>query len=366
MIMQSLVLLLILTFVLLVVIVLGLFYFKSVVKDNSNKQDEILRRYAEKAKQTQWFRVHYASANRFSMWRKIFVWETSGLMFVDDKGISFRFMTDTNSESMIRFEPGRFELKWIGVKYLPNGGMPWFCLTANNEKHYFTADSGMTIVNALRLTTDIYNQIKLVFPELEAVGSGRADAGFALEKNRFSLFAMVLIALMGLYALIDTMLNREAFVVEPDLIGIILLSLLVIVVSYLALKKGRIPVTERLGLAVILGVVFGLATPPALLRLNQLTDDEGLITYRYLLNNELKLVPVENQEGDLPVLYFPDNKEFWKHFDDNSQHDISLRKGGLGFYQVNMSPIYRDMREYYKSKRKADRLRRSVKIETMK
>lgn len=355
--MQSLVLLLILTLVLLVVIVLGLFYFRSVVKDNSNKQDKILKRYAEKAKKTQWFRVHYASASRFRMWRKIFVWETSGIMFVDDKGISFQFMTDTNSESMIRFEPGRFELIWIGVKYLPNGAMPWFCLTANNEKHYFTADSGMTIVNALRLTTDIYNQIKLVFPELEVKGNMSAEAGFALEKNRFSLIAMVLIASLGLYALIDYMLNLEAFVVEPDLIEIVLLSLMVVVVSYLALKKGRIPVTERLGLAVILGVAFGLATPPALLRLNQLTDDEGLITYQYLLNNELKLVPLESQEDDLPVLYFPNNKEYWAHFDDNSQHDISLRKGGLGFYQLNMSPIYRDMRKYYKDKRKADRLR---------
>ena len=356
--MQLLVLLLILTLVLLVVIVLGLFYFRSVVKDNSNIQDEILRRYAEKAKQTQWFRVHYASANRFRMWRKIFVWETSGIMFVDDKGISFYYMTDANSESMIRFEPGRFELNWIGIKYLPNGGMPWFCLTAYNEKHYFTADSGMTIVNALRLTTDIYNQIKLVFPELEVKGNMSAEAGFALEKNRFSLIAMVLIALLGLYALIDYMLNLEAFVIEPDLIEIVLLSFLVTVVSYLVLKKGRIPVTECLGLAVILGVAFGLATPPALLRLNQLTDDDGLITYQYLLNNELKLVPVENQKGDLPVLYFPDNKEYWTHFDDNSQHDISLRKGGLGFYQVNMSPIYKNMREYYTSKRKADRLRR--------
>lgn len=366
MVIQSLILLLIFTLVLLAVIVLGLLYFKSVVKDNSNKQDEILRRYTEKAKQTQWFRVHYASASRFRMWRKIFVWETSGIMFVDDKGISFQFMADTNSESMIRFEPGRFELNWIGVKYLPNGGMPWFCLTANNEKHYFTADSGMTIVNALRLTTDIYNQIKLVFPELEVKGNMSAEAGFALEKNRFSLVTMVLIGLLGLYALIDYMLNQEAFVVEPDLIEIVLLSLLVIVFSYLVLKKGRIPVTESLGLAVILGVVSGLAIPPALLRLNQLSDDEGLITYQYLLNNELKLVPVENLEGDLPVLYFPGNKAYWKHFDDNSQHDISLRKGGLGFYQVNMSPIYRDMRAYYEDKRETDRLKRSIKTESMK
>lgn len=361
--MQSIVLLLILTLVLLLVIVLGLFYFRRVVKGNSDKQDEILRRYAAKARQTQWFRVHYASANRFRMWRKIFVWETSGIMFVDDKGISFRFMADTGFESVIRFEPGQFKLNWIGVKYLPNGGLPWFCLTANNEKHYFTADSGMTIVNALRLTTDIYNQIKLVFPEIEDKGNKAAEAGFALEKNRFSLIAMVLIALLGLYALIDYMLNLEAFVVEPDLFEIILLSLLVSVISYLVLKKGRIPVIESLGLAVILGVIFALAAPPALLRLNQLTDDEGLITYQYLLNNELKLVPLENQAGDLPVLYFPDNKEYWSHFADNSHHDISLRKGGLGFYQVNMSPIYRDMRKYYMDKRKADRLRRSGNIE---
>ena len=213
-------------------------------------------------------------------------------------------------------------------------------------------------MNALRLTTDIYNQIKLVFPELEDKGNMSAEAGFALEKNKHSLIAMVLIVLLGLYALIDYMLNLEAFVIEPDLLGIILLSLMVVVVSYLVLKKGRIPVTESLGLAVILGVVSGLATPPVLLRLNQLTDDDGLRTYQYLLNNQLMLVPLENQEGDLPVLYFPDNNEYWEHFEDNSQHNISLRKGGLGFYQVNMSPIYKDMREYYTSKRKADRLRR--------
>ena len=366
MIMQSLVLLLVLTLLLLVVVILGLFYFRSVVKDNSNKQDEILKRNAEKAKRTQWFRAHYASDKRFKLWRKIFVWEASGILFVDDKGVSFHYMSDADSESVIRFDPDRFELSWIGVKYLPNGGMPWFCLTANNEKHYFTADSGMTIVNALRLTTDIYNQIKLVFPGLEVNGNMRPEAGFALEKNRFSLVTMVLIFLLGLYALIDYMLNLEVFVVEPDLAGIVLLSILTIVLSYLVLKKGEIPVTERLGLAVLLGITFGLATPPALLRLNQLTDNDGLRTYQYRLNSKLELVPAEILANDLPVLYFPNNKEYWGHFDDNSQHEISLRKGGLGFYQVNMRPVYRDMRAYYQEKYKAERIKRSNKTESTK
>lgn len=366
MIMQSFILLLILTLVMLGVVIFGLLYFRSVVKNNSNKEDEILKRYAGKAKQTQWFRVHYASTRRFRMWRKIFVWEASGIMFVDDRGISFHYMTEANSESVVQFEPGRFELNWIGVKFLPNGGMPWFCLTANNERHYFTADSGMTIVNALRLTTDIYNQIKLVFPEHEVVGNMNEDAGFALEKNKYSLIAMALMVIFGLYALIDYMLNLEIFVVEPDLVGIVLLSLLISMISYIVMKIGKIPFTERLVLAVILGVVFGLATPPALLRLNQLTDSDGLRAYQYILNSELKLVPVEDQMSDLPVLHFPDNREYWGHFDENSQHEISLRKGGLGFYQVNMSPVYRDMRAYYKDKYKADRLKRSRKAESIK
>lgn len=351
--MQLFALPLIFLIVMTLVLIIGLFYLKGVVRNKNMGQDDILARHAGQAKQGQWYRVHYASEKRFRRWQKLFPWQATGIMFVNDQGISFCYQAKDKTESIIRFTPGQFELHWVGIRYLPNGAMPWFCLTVNNTKHYFTADSGMTIINARRLTTDVYQQIRLVFPQLGAPEPKNAASGFALEKNPFSFGAMILIAVLGLYAFIDYMLNLEVFVIKPEVADIVIISLLSVPIAYAVMQKAGVPFTEGMGLAILLGVMLGLAIPPAMLRINQITSD-GLQSYQYRLNPDLKLIPVDYTGSDLPELHFPGDREYWEHFEEGSRHEFYLRKGEPGFYQLDMAPVYKKMRKYYIEKRKAE------------
>ncbi len=133
----------------------------------------------------------------------------------------------------------------------------------------------------------------------------------------------------------------------------VIISLLPVPVAYAVMQKVGVPFTEGLALAILLGVMLGLAMPPAMLRINQITSD-GLQSHQYRLNSDLKLIPVDYTGSDLPELYFPGDREYWEHFEEGSRHEFYLRKGELGFYQLDMAPVYKKMRKYYIEKRKAE------------
>jgi hypothetical protein len=49
----------------------------------------------------------------------------------------------------------------------------------------------------------------------------------------------------------------------------------------------------------------------------------------------------------LPTLKFDEAREYWAHQEPGSLHAFLLRQGGLGFYQVEMAPIYAKTRKFY-------------------
>jgi hypothetical protein len=171
---------------------------------------------------------------------------------------------------------------------------------------------------------------------------------FALESNRHSLTAMILFLTLFIYALLDLTLNPEAYVDKPFyqiyFWGGVFASLLVM--GWLIWAK--VPKSESIGIALFFGIAFGAALYPGLLRINQLTDTQGLQTYQYVLQSDYSLKSLDDEK--LPRLYFLSDFDYWSHFEPESLHDIELRKGGLGFYQINMAPIYDDMREYFDEK----------------
>ena len=167
---------------------------------------------------------------------------------------------------------------------------------------------------------------------------------FALETSRRSLVALTLCAALITYGLADFVINEETYASQPPFRFFAVFGLLAAMIAGLWLRAGEIPITERVGLAIVLGVTFGAALYPGVLRINQLTDRVGLETYLYQLQSEGSLEPL--QAGP-PVLRFPKYADYWSSFSVGSLHEFRLRKGGLGFYQVDMAPINEAMREYF-------------------
>jgi hypothetical protein len=179
------------------------------------------------------------------------------------------------------------------------------------------------------------------------VASGMArgiGSGFALESHRHALVAMVLMLSLLCYAVIDIALNEESYAVEPPLVLFALAGVMAMLPSLLWLASTGVPRAETLGVSLLLGVAVGVALYPALLRLNEATDAGGLRAYDYRLTAYVVFTPVDS---NLPVLEFPNHMDYWRQFKLGTTHRFELRKGGLGFYQVNMEPVHFKMREYF-------------------
>lgn len=172
-------------------------------------------------------------------------------------------------------------------------------------------------------------------------------AGYALEKNPRTYGLMLAMALLFVYSLFDTVLNDEGYADAAPLWLFVAGGLLTAGVSTPWLRAGQVPWAESAGVGFLLGVAVGMALHPLLLRLNAVTDTEGLKTYQYQLAEEGTLLPPSEE---LPVLYFPRYPEYWAQFEIGSVHTFELRRGALGFYQIDLEPVKERWREYYWSR----------------
>jgi hypothetical protein len=175
-------------------------------------------------------------------------------------------------------------------------------------------------------------------------GDAQGPSGFALEKHRHALVAMALVLLFLCYGVLDLALNEEIHAVQPPLVLFVLAGAVATLASMIWLVSAGVPRLETLGLSLLLGGAIGFALYPGALRLNEATDAEGLRGYEYRLTAYVVFVPVDT---NLPVLRFPRDADYWGQFKLGTTHRFELRKGGLGFYQVNMQPVHAKMREYF-------------------
>ena len=172
-------------------------------------------------------------------------------------------------------------------------------------------------------------------------------AGFSLESNRHALAGTLLvIALLG-YAVVDLALSEEAYAVEPPLALFAVGGAIMVLAGLLWLGSAGVPRAETFGVALLLGGAFGFALYPGALRVNALTDSEGLRTYDYRLSAYVVFSPLDKS---LPELQFPGDADYWRQFKLGTVHSFELRKGGLGFYQVDMAPVRAKMRAYFWSR----------------
>jgi hypothetical protein len=155
---------------------------------------------------------------------------------------------------------------------------------------------------------------------------------------------VVLVLLFLCYGVLDLALNEEVHAVEPPLVLFVLAGAIAALAGMLWLVSANVPRIETLGLSLLLGGATGFALYPGVLRLNEATDADGLHAYEYRLTEYVLFSPVD---PNLPVLRFPGHADYWRQFKLGTTHSFELRKGGLGFYQVNMQPVHARMREYF-------------------
>jgi hypothetical protein len=178
--------------------------------------------------------------------------------------------------------------------------------------------------------------------------SGSRAAGFDLAANPRTLGAVGLACVLGAYALIDYLLFNETYADTPLYAVNVALGAAVALAAALWLRRGKVPRLESTALALLVGVAMSLVAYPGLLRVNQLSDEQGLRSYEYVLQPDMTL---RCTTSGVPDLRLGDHK-YWQSFPIGSTHSFALRRGGLGFYQVDLGPYHDDLRAFYHGARR--------------
>lgn len=124
--------------------------------------DNILARLPRAAETAVRFPVRYASQQRFARWLKFFPWEDCGILEVDDGVVRyFSGMVDAGDTPLLFLPPGT-ELEWRGEDwfYGVNGGLSWVSVTQDDRKHYFTSETGTTILSSKSTTRELCEKLE--------------------------------------------------------------------------------------------------------------------------------------------------------------------------------------------------------------
>jgi hypothetical protein len=94
----------------------------------------------------------------------------------------------------------------------------------------------------------------------------------------------------------------------------------------------------------LFGLGAGLAAYPFLVRVNAWTDSDGLRQYDYRLGTDYVWHSMLPGTPDLEM--YLSGSAWWRQFVPGDSYTFELRKGGLGFWQVNMIPVYEAQKKY--------------------
>jgi hypothetical protein len=170
---------------------------------------------------------------------------------------------------------------------------------------------------------------------------------FDLLKNRHAAAAVVLLAAIGLYGVVDLVLLDETYTGSFPWTLWTMAGVIVAILTYRWLSAAKLPFAIAIALALMIGLDVGLAMYPGLLRLNQFTDTAGMQAHEYVLREYVRLEPLE---AGLPVIEFEQGIGYWQQFKPGASYTLHLRHGGLGFYQLDLAPVYAATRAFYEKR----------------
>ena len=139
---------------------------------------------------------------------------------------------------------------------------------------------------------------------------GQAEVFTSLEKNPHGRIALGIVALLIAYAVIDMMAGPDAYIDAPSTLLHIYIPAGIIgaLLSGIWLSGSSLPLGEKTGLALLIGMLVGVALIPGALRINALTDTNAGATYDcFVLQNSdgVILRPVADR---MPAIdYFASN-----------------------------------------------------------
>lgn len=160
------------------------------------------------------------------------------------------------------------------------------------------------------------------------------------------LIAVAFVAAIFYFMLEGFALQEEFYVGAPPYPWLFVAGLLGAIAVWLALSNTGSQIWEAAVAAVLFGGGMALAAYPGLPRLNALFDQNGLQAYEYALGDNDTW-----RAAGAPDLVFDIGSDYWEQYTPGDTKFFEIRKGALGFYQINMAPVYADQRRFYNDKK---------------
>lgn len=162
------------------------------------------------------------------------------------------------------------------------------------------------------------------------------QSGFDLFHHRGLLVLVILFGVAGAYTLVDT------FFLLPytALAGMPLwpFALVAVLTAPAAILIGRgAPALERYAMAALVVVAVTWAVYPVMLRVNALTGEAEAVTYQ-----STETGVFEDPSGTYPRIDLAGHvaPAYWQDHGIDEPHRFRLVKGSLGFYQLDLRPVY--------------------------
>lgn len=138
--------------------------------------------------------------------------------------------------------------------------------------------------------------------------------------------------------------GSEYYADSPPYLLIVIVSLFLSFVVYRYLLKKEPEHTDTKSYGLVASIGFALFAYAIVLRLNIMTDSQGLQDYRYQLAADMTWQSDE-AVPDLD-LYMP-KSQYWQQYQVGDEETFQLRQGGLGIWQINMDKVYDKQKLFY-------------------
>lgn len=135
---------------------------------------------------------------------------------------------------------------------------------------------------------------------------GQAAIHSSLEKDPHGRKALLIVAVLILYAIVDFVAGGDSYIDEPAALLhlYIVAGVLGALLSGVWISRSALPTGEKAGLALLIGMLVAVAFIPGALRLNALTSPQGYTTYDYYVTNGGDGVLLRPARESMPVIEY--------------------------------------------------------------
>ena len=105
------------------------------------------------------FPVQYSSNKRFKKYLKLLPWEATGILQIRDTKIIYFGELSNGKYIEFLFDISNSNITWIGKDWFRNGVLSWLEITHQNEKHYFSSETGTWVFGSEMTTHHIYDEL---------------------------------------------------------------------------------------------------------------------------------------------------------------------------------------------------------------